>query len=94
MEEKQTNAPYAPAKDPLRPGRKTSEGVITLIVGAIIALSDLLAIFNVAPISPEQRAAIVRDSPIILAALAGLYTIGRSLIKSSAVKQPAQSDEK
>lgn len=80
-----TTAPNPPAKDPLTPGWKTSEGQITAIATFIQALIYVLTVFNVVHWTPEQQKAITQIIPITLTLTAGLYGFARAHVKASAV---------
>ncbi len=80
-----TTAPAPPAKDPLTPGWKTSEGQITAIVSFVQSLIFLLTVFKVVTLTPEQQKAILQIIPITLTVTGGFYSIARAHVKATAL---------
>lgn len=83
-----TNAPYPPGKDPLTPGKLTTEFLMTGAGMFLTALFGLLATFNVITFTPEQKMSVYEFVGISWVVLPTAYTWARSHVKAKAVGAP------
>lgn len=90
-----TNAPLLPGKDPLTPGKQTTEFLGTITGMFVIALVGALAAFDVLHLTEERKAALYELLAMCFVALPVAYAFARSYVKGKAVQNasaPAQQD--
>lgn len=74
--------------DKIKSGTSTSEFKMTGLGLLLSALLALLATFNVLTLTPEQKTSLYEFCAVAWMVLPGLYTLGRSHMKASAMKAP------
>jgi hypothetical protein len=72
----------------IKSGVSTSEFKMTGVGMLFSATLALLATFNVLTLTPEQKTSLYEFCAVAWMVLPGLYTLGRSHMKASAVKAP------
>lgn len=85
MSDDVTNAPNPPGKDPLTPGKYTTEFLMTGAGMFLTALFGLLATFNVITFNADQKMSIYEFVGIAWIVLPAAYTWARSHVKAKAV---------
>jgi len=92
MGDEVTNAPLPPGKDPLTPGKNTTEFLLTSAGMFLTALFGLLATFNVLTLTPEQKMSVYEFVGISWTVLPMAYAFARSHVKAKAVSPPSHSE--
>lgn len=82
-----TTAPNPPSKDPLTPGRHTTEFLGTVAGMFVVALVGFLAAFDVLHLTEERRAALYELLAMAFVALPIAYAFARSYVKGKAVEK-------
>lgn len=80
-----TAAPYLPGKDPLTPGKNTTEFLTTVAGLFLSAVLALLAAFDVLHLSEPQKETVFQFVGISWIAIPIAYAFARSYVKGKAV---------
>lgn len=85
-----TAAPFLPGKDPLTPGKNTTEFLTTVAGLFLSGMFGVLAAFNVLHLSDVQKDSVYQFVAISWVALPIAYAFARSYVKGKAVEGAKQ----